>query len=261
MPVDLACQNQGMKPVVQSSIPYDVSVQRRLPGIQPLDMQDLLIRDDAFDGQMAERDRLLAQKREAVLQMQPGARPAALELLDLVLALSWPDAGPGAERVTRADGVTVEIDREDPLGTLGRLVQEDFCILQKQGDEHVLTGAVLCFPASWMLSEKFGRPLTDIHIPVDSYDPQVAARVQRLFDGVQAGRPLWRFNALTYNDPALHQPRSQHDRRFDRGDETSGYLRSERQVILRLPETRAVVFAIHTFLIARSDLHNATDSA
>lgn len=240
-----------MTAILQTSIPYDVSTPRKLPGIQPLPMEDLLIRDDAFAGQMGERDRLLQGAREAVLQMQEVARPAADELLELVLQRAYPGAGERPAQVLRPDGVTVAVDYGDPLGSLGRLVQEDFCILQKQGDEHVLTGAVLCFPASWLLSEKIGRPLTGIHVPVDSYDPQVAARVQRLFDGVQADRPLWRFNALTYNDPTLHLPRSQYDRRDDRHDQAAGYLRSERQVILRLPRTRAVVFVIHTFVVER----------
>jgi hypothetical protein len=197
---------------------------------------------------VAERDRLLRTQRDSDLQMQPSARPAAQELLDLVLGLAYP-AQVGAQMIERPDGVVVPLDREDPLGTLGRLVQEDFCILQKQADEHVLTGAVLCFPASWMLAEKFGRPLMAIHVPVDSYDDNVGRRVQRLFDGVKPDRPLWRFNALPYNDPTLHQPRSQHARREDRNDARAQFLRSERQVILRLPETGAVVFAIHTFLV------------
>lgn len=131
-------------------------------------------------------------------------------------------------------------------------MQEDLCILHKSGDEHVLTGAVLCFPASWMLAEKFMAPLIGIHAPVQGYDAGIAARVQRMFDGVQAGRPLWRFNALWYDDPALHQPRSAHARREETEAETGSFLRSERQCILRLPQSRAVVFSIHTFVLPRA---------
>ena len=226
-----------MTAVLQHTIPYDVSVHPKLPGVRPLEMEEILIQDDAFAGQMAERDRLLRCKREAVLQIRKDALPAGRELLELVLGLTYPEQGARPGQITRPDGVTVPVDFDDPMGSLGRLVQEDFCILQKQDDEHVLTGAVLCFPASWMLSEKFERPLIGIHEPVESYDAPIAARVQRLFDGVQPGRPLWRFNALTYNDPSLHLPRSQYDRRDDRQDHEAGYLRSERQVIVRLPKS------------------------
>jgi len=113
---------------------------------------------------------------------------------------------------------------------------------------------VLCFPASWTLSEKFMQPLIGIHDTVDDYDEGIARRVQRLFDGVQVGRPLWRFNALWYADASLHQPHSVDDRRKQVDDATAPYFRSERQCIIRLPKTRAVVFSIHTYMLARASL-------
>ncbi|AVO37297.1 heme-dependent oxidative N-demethylase family protein [Pukyongiella litopenaei] len=246
-----------MTAILQSSIPYHPLAPRRLPGIAPLDMADWLQRDDAFAAQMAERDRLIATRRAEVLALDDAARPAAVELLETVLDLAYPGA---TGTVRRPDGVGVTLDRGDPLGTLGRLVQEDLCILEKRGAEHVLTGAVLCFPASWTLSEKFLRPLIAIHTPVDSYDANMATRVQRLFDGVQPGRPLWRSNALWYADPDLHQPRREADPRPEQADATLPYLRSERQSVLRLPRTRAVVFSIHTYVLARADMQGLADA-
>ncbi len=157
--------------------------------------------------------------------------------------------------VRRPDGVRVDIDRGDPLGVLARLVQEDLCLLQKTDDEHVLTGAVLCFPASWSLAEKFMRPLVAIHAPVASYDDNIARRVQRLFDGVKPERPLWRFNLLRYVDPTLHQPRSELARRNTDDNQDFKYFRSERQCVLRLPKTDAVVFSINTYVLKNSDVN------
>lgn len=238
-------------PVLQKCLPYDPLAPRPLPGIQPLDPKSWLIRDDAFAGQMACRDRLLRMRRTEVLAIDPCAHAAAGELLDLVLASAYPKA---SDHVIRPDGARVAIDRADPMGTLGRLVQEDLCILQKQGGEHVLTAAVLCFPASWTLDEKFMQPLLRIHVPVDTYDSTMARRVQRLFDGVQVGRPLWRFNALWYADPALFHPRRENDPRDKSEVDNPPYLRSERQCVVRLPRTDAVVFSIHTYILARMDV-------
>ncbi|SHE55777.1 Protein of unknown function [Ruegeria intermedia] len=235
-----------MTAILQRTLPYDPTQQRPLPGIAPTTMEDWLHRDDAFAAQMRHRQHLLETRRDDVLALDGQAHPAAVELLDLVLAQAYPEATDAAQR---PDGVAVPIDRDNPLDTLCLLAQEDFCILQKRGDEHVLTGAILCFPASWRLSEKFMRPLIAIHAPVDSYDPNIARRVQRLFDGIQVGRPLWRFNALWYDDPELHQPRSASTPREIRDRGTARYLRSERQALLRLPETRAVVFSIHTYVV------------
>lgn len=245
-----------MTKILQTRIPYDIAAPRKLPGIQPLALDEWLIRDEAFAGQMAYRDRLLAEKRDVVLAMDETAREAALELLDLVLERAYPGAG---DTVARPDGMVVPVDRDDPMGTLGRLVQEDFCLLQKPegAEEHVLTAAVLCFPASWTLAEKFMRPLIRIHVPVPEYDANIAARVQRLFDGVRPDRPLWRFNRLWYGDPDLHQPRREADKRPHRRAAAVAFLRSERQSLLRLPKTRAVVFSIHTFVLAREDVPEA----
>ncbi len=239
---------------LQHSIPFATDPQPRLPGVAPFDPADWLQVDEVYAAQMAERDRLIAAAPDAVIALAPEARPAADELLEVVLDhlardhAERFDVGPDAVR--RPDGVTVPLDRDDPMGTLGRLVQEDLCLMEARGAEHVLTGAVLCFPASWRLDEKFMRPLLGIHDPVEVYTEDLARRVQRLFDGIRPGRPLWRFNALRYADPALHQPRSIHDRRPERRDPDScPYLRSERQCLVRLPRTQAVVFSIHTYVV------------
>lgn len=242
---------------LQKSIPFDPLTTNSLPGIAPLAAADWLLVDDAYAGQMAERERLLATARPAVYAMDHSAFDAASELLEMaltyVLERSEGDFSQDGDHVTRPDGGVVWIDRDQPLITLGQLVQEDFCILQKRGTEHVLTAAVLCFPASWLLSEKFMHPLVGIHVPVDSYTDDVARRVQRLFDGVRPGRPLWRSNALWYADAILHQPRAATQRRPFADPATAPYFRSEKQSILRLPKSDAVVFSIHTFILARAD--------
>lgn len=226
----------------------------RLPGVQPLDPADWLRVDDAFAAQMAERDRLIATRRDAVYAMTDGATDAASELLSLILD----HLGPGYTRtgytITRPDGVTVDLTADTPLITAGRLVQEDLCLMQPgAGGEHVLTGALLCFPASWTLAEKLGHPLTQIHAPVASYTPDMATRVQRLFDAIRPDRPLTRQNALLYADPALYQPRPEAAPRND-ADRPKPYLRSERQCLIRLPQTQAVAFTIHTYVVPMTAL-------
>ena len=247
-----------MVEVLQNRLPFDVHAPRRLPGTHPCGPDDWTMVDEAYAGQMAVRDDLLLTRPDDVLRTDPEAVPAAGEVLELALDLFRRDPGRGfavaEDAVLRPDGLRVALDRDAPLRTLGRLLQEDICILQKRGDEHVLTGACLCFPASWRLDEKFGRPLIGIHEPVRDYDGAMAQRVQRLFDGVQVGRPLWRFNRLWYQQADLHQPRSVHERRPGSGATDGPYLRSERQTILRLPRSGAVVFAIHTFVLARADV-------
>jgi hypothetical protein len=247
-----------MVEILQHSVPYDVFNPHALPGVRPLAQDEWLMVDAAYGAQMSRRADLLAKSRDTVIYLEDCAEAAAQELLEMVLDLlqrRFDRFEVGANTVRRPDGFVVEIDRTDPLGTLGHLVQEDLCLLQKRGDEHVLTGAVLCFPAGWRLKEKAGHPLIGIHTPVDSYDATLARRVQRLFDGVRAGHPMWRFNVLWYQDPELHQPYdlSEHGA-AQRGPDTCHYLRSERQCIMRLPKSEAVLFSIHSFVVHIDDL-------
>ena len=248
------------QPILQSALPFAPWADprtRRMPGILPMEAGDWLRVDDAFAAQMAERDRLIAECRDAVHALSDRGHAAAGELLDAVIAdvAAKPGYVVTPEAVTRPDGVTVALNRSQPLITAGRLVQEDFCLLERaEGEaEHILTGAILCFPASWTLAEKFLKPLIAIHVPVSVYDADIAKRVQRLFDAIRPGQGLWRQNALLYADPTLHHPRTEDAPRVKPVGEAP-YIRSERQGLARLPRTQAVVFSIHTYLIRKENL-------
>lgn len=250
-----------MREICQKTLPVAAWLDPRLtrmPGMLPLDRDDWLRVDDAFAAQMAYRDELIATKRDAVHRIDPAAMPAAEELLDTVLGDLARDARYRVEgaHVTCPDGVRVALDRAAPLITLGRLCQNDFVLMEKRGREHAITGAILCFPASWSLDDKFGRGLIRVHEPVDKYDDRAARGVQRLFDVIRPETPMWRANFLLYADPDLHQPRRETDRRErPRTVETDRlWMRVERQCLLRLPESVAVVFSIHTYVVRFADL-------
>lgn len=224
----------------------------RLPGMQPLATEDWLIRDEVFCPQMALRDQLLAERADDVLATLPRAVSAAAECLDLVLEALGQDPAytVGDSSVTRPDGIVVPIDRDQALRTIGRLQQADVCVMQPGPDGHVLTGANLCFPAYWTLAEKLGKPLARIHVPVPEYDSDIEKRVQRLFDALQPGRLLWRANANLHDDPTLFAPVRETDKHPHRNVGTERYVRSERQTLRKLPRSGAVVFTIHTYMIA-----------
>ncbi|WP_299029542.1 DUF3445 domain-containing protein [uncultured Sulfitobacter sp.] len=240
-----------MTAIVQNKLPPEMCGETHLPGMAPALAHDWLRIDDAYEQQMRRRIELLDHKRADVLWMDPAALGAAQEVLDAALAI-LPAMGfsVAGDYVICPDGRRVAINPDHPLLTMGYLVQEDICLMQKRGDAHVLVGAVLCFPASWRLAEKAGKPLIGIHAPVPEYDAQLAKRVQRLFDGVRDGQPLWRYNRLWYDDPELHQPRSATaPRRISPDQSAAPFIRSERQCVVRMPQTDAVVFSIHTFVV------------
>lgn len=254
-------------PICQDRIPFRPWADprlARLPGLVPVEPGDWLQIDDAYGAQMGLREALLAKRGDAVLRCPPEALPAAHELLDRVLAelADKPGFEIGDGQALCPDGRRVALDPATPLASAARLVQEDLVVMERPegAAEHILTAAALCFPASWTLAEKAGRPLTAIHIPTEAYDSHLARRVQRLFDGIRPGRAIWRANALVYADPGLHQPRREDDRRAPPGAGPR-WLRMERQTLVRLPATRAVAFTIHTYVLPFDRLEPADRAA
>ena len=236
-----------------ADIPYDPIADKPLPGIAPCPLDMWLYPARDYAAQMQERSTILSHHRDTVLYYGDNTHDICLELYDHVCTTlsAHRDFTVTDAHVICPDGRKVLRNPDTPLETLNAIVQEDFCIMVKHGDEYVLRAALLCFPAAWSLAEKIEKPLTAIHKPVTQYESRLAARVARLFDGIRAGRPLWRDNRLYYNDPDLFYLATEANPRPPAGDDPR-YLRSERQVLYRLPNSNAVVFALRTFLV---DLH------
>ena len=209
----------------------------RLPGVQPVAIQDWLQRSDTFEAQTAHRRDLIARKRETVFQTTPEAEAACIELRDIIHAEAEQD-----------DWTT----SDHPLLEAAVNIQEDLCILQKQGDTHDLTAAVMCFPSSWDVRQKIRRSIANIHNPVPEFSA-VSNIVERMLSAIRIEQPLGRANFLIYTDPELHQPRGEGiSKPID--PLAPRYIRVERQTFRRLPKTLAVVFAIHTYIVPESAL-------
>jgi dimethylamine monooxygenase subunit A len=207
------------------------------------------VADDQHDAQLAEKARLLAERRDELVAVLPSARTAAAEVLEAVVAVT---------------GRPPEDDLE-PLDAAGRMVQEDLCLLVEREGAHHLDGASLCFPSYWSLADKLGRPLAEVHGPVPHYADSLAERVERHLAGLRPGRPVWRRNWSIHDDPTLHLPGPTPPRPVDPPEGL--WLRSERQTLSRLPRSGAVLFTIGTqqvplsVLAGRPDLAAATADA
>jgi len=236
-------------------------------GVKALDPNDWLAFGDDADHQLAERRDLLDQRPGDVLALLPGAEAASDELLALLLTYLERHAIDRYrfERdavIERGTGSRFSRDSEPtPLALAGRLVQEDFCLLQRQGDRYMLTAAVLCFPAHWFLSEKIGRPLIGIHEPVPGFAEQLGAPIERLFDKLDQEKPVQRLNWSLVDTDRLYLPPSHRKAPVkldvdDIGEQLR--LRVERQTLRRLPQSKAIVFGIRTYV---TPLNQAIDSA
>ncbi len=197
-------------------------------GTRPIRDDPWLVVDDHMEAELRLRSKLLDQRRDEVLAEPEIAGGAAHELEAMVAGAGIP---------TRAGA--------SPLERLGRSVQEDFCLLRRGPDEWELEAAVLCFPSQWRLTEKVGRPLTEVHGPTPGYKKRLAQPMTTTLDRL-AERTVVRRNWFIYANPALFQPDRPTEARVIRAAQCGAelWVRSERQTLRRLPDSGWIVFTI-----------------
>ena len=238
--------------------PFLKPASRHAMAIKALDPADWIAFGDDAAHQLAERRRLLDERPGDVLAGLAGSEAGQAELLTLLLDYLERHAGDryrieadriveqaSGSRFSRTASVTM------PLALAGRLVQEDFCLLQKRDGRYRLVAAVLCFPAHWSLTEKLGRPLLEIHEPVPGFAEQLGTPVERLFEKLDAKHPIQRLNWSLVNTDSLYLPPAhRHEPVSLTADEVGDrlWLRVERQTLRRLSGSGDVVFGIRTHI-------------
>lgn len=246
--------------------PYDKGRFQLSLGIKAIDPAAWIEVDSHYAPQLAEKNRLLAERPDEVFDALPESLDAQAECLAALLEhLERNRAG-----LVEVDGSRLRIpstgDRFDrdafagrPLDLAGRLVQEDLCLMAPSDDTWRLIAASLCFPSRWRLADKLGRPMVAIHAPVPGFNERLARPVDRFFDRVEPGQLFMRLNWSVIDDPTLFQPtghgRTGHNQAItaDNAGEMM-WLRIERQTFVRLPRTQALVFGIKTVVDPLSTL-------
>ncbi len=209
-------------------------------GVHTLDLEDWLVRDERFDEELALKAELLSTRPSEVFAARPGCEAASAEVLELVTG--WLATHPGPTAPPPPAGL-------HPLDAAGRLVQEDLCLMVADEGRYRLEAASLCFPSHWRLHDKLGHSLATIHAPVPHYAEELAAKVDTFFERLRADRPVRRRNLSIHNHDELFRPEP-HESPASFAPDPSGvrrvWLRSERQTLVRLAHTGAVLFTIKT---------------
>ncbi|ETX06012.1 heme-dependent oxidative N-demethylase family protein [Candidatus Entotheonella palauensis] len=243
--------------------PYMAKTSGRLAmALVPLDPKDWIEPDEHFTADLAEKDRLLAERCSEVFIVLPEAKPGSEEVLELLadyLPAQFPNLyeRQGDQLSNQASGRTWNLacSTLHPLDLAGRLVQEDLCLMQLEPESghYRLVGASVCFPTRWCLADKIGDTVGPIHAPVPGYEAQLSSTMDRFFARLKTERPVWRVNWSIVDDPALFLPKGHGRRERDHGvtADNAGeklWLRMERQTLRRLPRTRDVLFTIRIYV-------------
>lgn len=236
--------------------PYDGSSRLFQIGIKPLDPADWIDVDDTLAAQLAEKRRVQAQHPDQTFVAEAGTEAAQAELLDL-LATHLPARFPAIYRhggdhiAILSGGDNVALSGQPPLLTAARLVAEDLVLLRRGETGWRLVAAALAFPSSWILTEKFGRPMSEIHAPVPGFGAgtRPSQLIERMFDNLRPEQPLVRWNWSLYGDDRLYHPDTSGPRRFGMGERADPiFLRVERQTLRRLPQSGDIVFTIRIYV-------------
>ena len=183
---------------------------------------------------------IIAERRKW-LQHGPAKYVAALPQAEPLLA--------EAVEVANSVGVTARIGSSpaETMTNLGAAWEPDLLILQSPSptSQPVLVAGCVCFPSSWALEEKIGRPLDTIHAPVPTLNDQFANPVQQFLARIKPGISWERINWGLSRSPELNQHPS---RKLPRLDATvtleEVWFRAEYQSLIALPKTGGVLFGI-----------------
>jgi hypothetical protein len=168
-----------------------------------------------------------------------------------------PEAAPAEaealSRIEQATGQARSARSEPDLIAAGRLVSDDLVVMQQMGGAWVATSLLLTQPTFFSLEDSFGRELHQLHAPVPGGSPELAGKISRVFDRMPAGEVFERFNWTVQLGEERWWPhgsamRDRLDSLAPRNAINALFLRVERQTLVRLEATNAVLFCIRICL-------------
>ncbi|KAK6334217.1 hypothetical protein TWF696_002718 [Orbilia brochopaga] len=238
-------------------------------GLEKCTPNDLFLLDSSYPHRIALRRNLVAQDPNTTIGASPQAGNAVKELYNHILCRHLPVRFPDLFAIdtttsTFTNRVSSDVHPLAPpesavaaLAIIATTVEDDILILQQDPAEDVyrLTAFIACFPNGFDSSEKMGMTLREIHKPVPLFREKLAPSMDRYFGKLEVGRWVKRLNWTVSTHEKLSLPIGNHiyagepvPQELEWVDLNKTYLRVERQVLLRLPESKAMAFFVKTYM-------------
>lgn len=222
---------------------------RWVMGLRHGDAATFFAAHDTSGAVLAERARWLADDPHTYAALTPAAEPAL------------------AETIALAQSFGVTIDPADSPWTqllaFGRAVEFDVSWLHAdESGDHRLTGGVVCFPSSWALRDKLGKTMSETHAPVPGLNAMLDKRIEMFFAKMVPGVAWVRENANYSRVPALNQHPTQPRPALDASVTADDFwVRLEHQLLLKLPVSGSLLFAIRVETVPLSHLLQLPEAA
>ncbi len=129
---------------------------------------------------------------------------------------------------------------------LGEFWEADYLLLKCDPDNQIrLYGGCLCFPSSWRLSDKIGKPIEFIHGPVPGLNQSIGPGIHKFLSALKPGVASLRHNwGLTCSPELNYHPDRALPRLDARGNWDEVWLRVEHQALVALPKSGGILFGI-----------------
>jgi hypothetical protein len=252
--------NQFAYPPVSDGKPFRLSM-----GLRELDIRNWIEGGPDLTAQLLDRNKLLNQNRDQVVQILPDHQLAIQYFTQKILdnlRNFHPNYEIDESNVThRESSTTVDIKADIEFVQLAKVIAEDLCLLEYKNGMWQLVAAVVLFPSRWNLLEKIGKNLDQIHAPVPGYDQALQPVMTDTFNKIKPGRPVWRKNWSLHETSTLHEP-------FYKSSPVNVnnyWWRTERQTLTKSEDGKYILFTIRNrsepFSWVKSDSHSARQFA
>ncbi|TVY37698.1 hypothetical protein LOCC1_G007258 [Lachnellula occidentalis] len=238
-------------------------------GISNVSLSELIEMDHNYMSRMKLRKQIIEDHHDTVIQACPAITPALDELYTWLTGSYLPTRFPSMFKLSPThllNLVTSEplplqppIDPIHTLELLGKNLDDDFLLLLPcDGDQYELKGFITCFPSGFNTKDKFGMTLKDIHTPVPGYKEKLERSMDRFFSRLEVGRVVQRSNWAITTHGRLFAASGTHlyEGEAPEPEDIDTFLRCERQLLHRLPKSKALVFSFKTYLYPLSDIKN-----
>jgi len=199
---------------------------------------------------LAERRKWLGADKALYLAALPGANDlleeaAAIGMASRTLAANQFMAGP--ERTTAREDARPPADL---LSALGQNWEPDFLVLRKEPEAVRLVAGCVCFPSSWSLDEKIGKPIEAIHEIVPALNATIGTQIRTFLERIKPGVSWTRNNWGLSSSPEWNQHPTRNTPRLDDGVELDEvFFRVEEQSLVALPKNNGILFGIRLKVI------------
>ncbi|WP_417667700.1 heme-dependent oxidative N-demethylase family protein [Roseibium sp.] len=241
--------------MVFTHTPYDGSKQPFTVGLEPVSEDAWLEPDEHLCAHLARKAELLETVPQVVFRAEPDTLSAQAETLALVVehlkahhTKRYDVTMDGMPQPKECD-LAGRSGKDPDLMRAASLIQEDLVLMRPGDNGYRIAAACLCFPSSWSLAEKFGQSMHDIHEGVPDFNTgRMGKVVGRIFENLQVGQLVGRYNWSIYDDPDLHHPQAKQLVPQIEGADANLlarlFVRVERQTLRRLAGSGDILFTI-----------------